>query len=107
MRKLPSLKKINFFALIRYFYPLAIFIIVLILLGLFWFLYQNVYQTISRAQELTELKKEVSQEYLKTELFDQILERIKSKQELPNYETNNNINNPFVPPAPAMPTAEQ
>lgn len=73
--------KINFFLLIRYFYPLSIFIIVVVLAALFAFLYKNVYQTLAQAETLTELKQKVSEEKLQKEKFNEIIENIENKSQ--------------------------
>lgn len=86
--------KINSFLLIRYFYPVSIIIILIILGGFLFFLYQNVYQTLAQAKTVTDLKQKVSEERLQKEKFDEIIEKINQKI-IPSERNLNNINNPF------------
>ena len=72
--------KINFITLIRYLYPITIVLIVITLAFLIKFLYSNVYQTIIQAELITDLKKVISEEILKREKFDKVIENIENKE---------------------------
>lgn len=98
---MPNLKKIklNLFAVLRLLKPTIFLVIALAVIFMFFFLYRNVYQTISQAEILTELKKEVPEEALQKEKFLQILEKIKNKQLiLPDQNfASTTLSNPFRP----------
>ena len=78
MKKI-NLKNINFFLIIRYLYPITIVVIIITLLILLKFLYNNVYQTIIQAELITDLRKEVTDENLAKDKFDQVLQKIELK----------------------------
>src|SRR3989339_566940 len=92
-----KLKKahINYFALVRYFYPITIIIIIIVLGFFMLFLYNNVYQTIAQAEALTDLRKHVSDEQLLKENFEEIIENIEQKKQPTDIDFNN-LKNPFL-----------
>lgn len=98
-----DIKKINFFLIIRYLYPITIIIILIVLILLLRFLYSNVYQTIIQAELITDLRKEISDQSLEKNKFDQISKNIELKINAEKINTAS-IKDPFqnfiVAPAP-------
>lgn len=78
--------KINFFNFIRYFYPITIVLIIIVLISLAVFLYKNVYSTLAEAKILTSLQKEVSPENLAKEKFYDVLDKMRKKTQKPNID---------------------
>jgi len=105
MKKL-NLKKINFFLIIRYLYPITIIVVVMTLLILLRFLYSNVYQTIIEAELISDLKKETTDESLEKDKFDQVIKNLELKSITPKINIAE-IKDPFqnlpLPPAPPKP----
>ncbi len=101
-----NLKKINFFLIIKYLYPITITLIIIVLLFLLRFLYSNVYQTIIQAELITDLRKETSDENLQKNKFDQVTRNIESKLSTSEINTNN-LKDPFksliTPVVPVIP----
>jgi predicted KAP-like P-loop ATPase len=93
MKKI-EIKKINFFLIIKYLYPVTIFLIIITLFFLGKFLYNNVYQTIIQAELITDLRKEISDQNLERAKFEQITKNIelKGSSEITNTQA---IKDPF------------
>ncbi len=93
--------KVNVFALLKYSYPIVIIVIVACLAWMMYFLYQNVYRTLTAAEILTELRKKVPEETLQEDKFKQIIIRIREKtgmeEATSTATTTPAIKNPFVP----------
>ncbi len=98
--------KLNIFWIIRCSRPLIFSIIVVSILILMNFLYQNVYQTISQAEQLTKLKKEVSKTPLKTEIFQAVVAKMAKKTAEFSQPIPTKLNDPFNP-APAQKSSEE
>lgn len=86
--------KINFIALLKYFYPATIVIIVIILGFLIQFLYHNVYQTIIQAELITDLRKRITEEVVEKEKFNTVLNNITTKREIKTIDIAS-IKDPF------------
>jgi hypothetical protein len=93
-----QIKKINYFALIKYFYPLEIALIIVFLSWLMVFLYRNVYQTIIAAKEIAVLRQETLEESLAKEKFLEITQKIQLKT-APTPAFINNSSTATVTPA--------
>lgn len=89
--KLPA---VNSFRLLRYLYPLTIFLVIIGLTALFLFLYQNVYQTLSQAEIVTMLKKEIPEQNLEKDKLLEVVQKIKTKS-IPGQRVDQ-IKNPFI-----------
>ena len=92
--KKKKIKKINFFILIRYLYPITIIIIIIALFILIRFLYNNVYQTIIEAELITDLRKEISDQNLEKDKFDKVIDEIEQKTNSEKINTAD-IKDPF------------
>ncbi|MDO8668783.1 MAG: hypothetical protein Q7K65_00635 [Candidatus Buchananbacteria bacterium] len=92
--KRPNIKKINFFLIVRYLYPATIIVIVITLIILTRFLYNNVYQTIIQAELITDLRKEISDQSLERDKFNQIISNVESKIQTEQINTEQ-IKDPF------------
>jgi|GEM_PF-2791916 hypothetical protein len=92
----PTNEQINkgIFKVLKYSYSLTIVIIVVVLFTLGNFLYNNVYQTLSYAKAVTDLKKQVSSEYPEVDRFNTIIKNIEIKT-TPNTKGLANLQNPF------------
>lgn len=100
-----NIKKINFFLVISYLYPATIVVIVIALLILMRFLYSNVYQTIIQAELITDLRKEISEQSLEKDKFNEIIKNIETKTKADKINIDQ-IKDPFqnmVTPAPPKP----
>lgn len=62
-----------------------------------YFIYKNYYQTITQAQEIIDLKKEVAPESIDLERVNKVLEAIDNKSTSTNAIIDPNTNNPFKP----------
>jgi len=65
---------------INHLYQISLIIIVIILAILMFFLYNNVYKTLSHAEAVTELEKEVTEEELAREKFKEIMSQMETKK---------------------------
>ncbi|MEK7072393.1 MAG: hypothetical protein AAB969_02380 [Patescibacteria group bacterium] len=105
MKKI-EIKKINFFLIIRYLYPATIVVIIIMLFFVMKFLYDNVYQTIIQAELITDLRKEISDQNLEKNKFDQIIKNIESKTQAEKINLDQ-VKDPFqslsIPPPPPKP----
>lgn len=88
--------KINWFKAAKYIYPITIIIIIIVLIWFMSFLYDNVYATMSQAVELSGLKSKVAEERLNLKEFDQIIKRIKDKNNLLNWTGSPPLITPFA-----------
>lgn len=89
--KLPTLKD---FYLLRYLYPITILIVIIGLTFLLVFLYRNVYLTLSQAEIVTMLKKEIPEQNLERDKLMQIIDKLQAKSS--PIEKIDSINNPFI-----------
>lgn len=64
---------------LRYTYPISVFLGTLMLLGVMLFLYRNVYETLAQAELVNELKARVAQENLNLKKFNEIMDKMKNK----------------------------
>jgi len=98
---------IDVFRLIKYIYPLTIVIIVLILTWVMYFLYNNVYLTMTQAQIVSTLKTKVIEESVDYSGFNAIADKIKDKDGLSDWPYLNYLSSPFMygkkTPYPANP----
>jgi len=72
-----------------------------------YFIYQNYYQTITQAQEIADLKKEVAPESIDLERVNKVLNAIDNKATTTDSTIDPNINNPFKPLEITENTAEE
>lgn len=72
----------DWFKTTKYIYPITIVAIVAVLTWFMFFLYGNVYATMSQAAELSNLKARISEEQLNKDNFYAILSRLAGKWEL-------------------------
>lgn len=104
-----NFKKINFFLIVRYLYPITITVIIVILFFLMQFLYHNVYQTIIEAELITDLRKETSEENLEKNKFDQVITKLNLKSLADKLDANSlkdpfqNLSTPIIPIIPLTP----
>lgn len=98
---------IDIFRLIKYIYPMTIFIIILILIWVMYFLYNNVYLTMTQAQIVSTLKTKVIEESVNYNGFNAIADKIKAKEKLSDWPYLNYLASPFLygkkTPYPANP----
>lgn len=80
---------------VNYIYPFTIFIIVLGIGWFLYFLYNNVYQTMTKAEIVSRLKANVSEIPLEKQTFDNILSKLQQKASLDNWQAPKAISNPF------------
>ena len=75
--KFPKIKKIKIdpLRILRRSYPVTIIIVVVTLIIVAFFLYQNVYQTLSYAKIVTNLKQKVTSEYINMVRYEDIIKR--------------------------------
>lgn len=64
---------------------------------IYFFVYQNYYQTVTQAQEIANLKKEVAPESIDLERVNMVLNAIDNKSTTTNAIIDPNVNNPFKP----------
>lgn len=81
-RKKKPIGEIDLFKAIKYIYPLTIAIIVLILIWVMSFLYNNVYLTMSQAEIVSSLKSKVIEESVDFSKFTEIVGEIDAKKAL-------------------------
>ena len=62
-----------------------------------YFIFENYYQTVTQAQEIADLRKEVAPESINLERVNKILGAIDNKSTTTNAIIDPNINNPFDP----------
>lgn len=67
----------------RYAYIITLAVISVTLTILMWFLYVRVYQTLTQAELVVELKGHVSTQTLQVEQYQNVLEKIKEKSTMP------------------------
>lgn len=79
---------------IKYAYPLSIIIILIIIGVVLNFLYLNVYRTLSYAQTVTELSKQIPEQDVAQTKFNNIIEKIQKKQNSPLSDVDL-LRNPF------------
>lgn len=99
--------KINFFLIIRYLYPVTIILIIITLFILIRFLYNNVYQTIIQAELITDLRKEISDQSLDKNKFDQVTKNIEAKinsEKINSKQIRDPFQNIVIPAATPPPT---
>lgn len=89
-----SLKKIFNIKQLYYFVYLA-GVCAIIYIG--YFIYENYYQTVTQAQEIADLRKEVAPESIDIERVNKVLEAIDSKATTTDSIIEQDIKNPFKP----------
>jgi len=89
-----KLSGLKHFSISKYLYSITIVLIVAGLCFLFLFLYRNVYLTLSQAEIVTMLKKEIPEESLNKSKLTEIIDNIKIKT-TPKQKTEQ-IKNPFL-----------
>lgn len=77
----PNLKSITTY-LSRYAYVITLTVICITLTLLVWFLYVRVYQTLTQAELVVQLKGHVSTQTLQVEQHQSVLDKIKAKSQL-------------------------
>jgi hypothetical protein len=80
---------------VNYIYPFTIFIIILGIGWFLFFLYNNVYQTMTKAEIVSRLKASVSEIPLEKQTFDNILNKLQQKASLDKWQAPKNISSPF------------
>lgn len=88
LRKLFSIKQL-------YYLVYIVGISAMIYIG--YFIFENYYQTVTQAQEIADLKKEVAPESIDLDKINKILEAIDNKSTSTNAIIDPNTNNPFDP----------
>jgi len=86
---------IDIFKAIKYIYPLTIFIIVLILIWVMSFLYNNVYLTMTQAEIVSSLKSKVIEESVDFSKFNDIVKKIADKKSLGSWPNLKYLTSPF------------
>lgn len=81
--------------IINYIYPLTILIIIIGITWFVYFLYNNVYQTMTKAEIVSRLKASVSDVSLEKKKFDEIIENIRVKTSPTTKPRSTKIPNPF------------
>ncbi|MFA6428314.1 MAG: hypothetical protein WCW02_02100 [Candidatus Buchananbacteria bacterium] len=84
------------YKIIRFGYLFTIILIITCLVGLFYFLYNNFYETLSQTKKIELLRKQVPLEAVNTKLFQIVEQRLQQKT---NNTTTTEISNPFTKPA--------
>lgn len=88
--------RIDVFKMIKYIYPLTIFVIVLILIWVMSFLYNNVYLTMTQAEIVSNLKSKVIEESVNYAGFNAIVDKIGGKKKLAEWPYLNYLASPFA-----------
>jgi hypothetical protein len=88
-----NIKEINYFKLSIYFYKITIFLIIVISFGFIFFLYNNVYLVLIKAEETTELKVKTISEIIEKDKLDNIILKIEEKEKVNLVQKP--INNPL------------
>lgn len=86
----------NIYWMIKYIYSITIFFIVLILIWVMSFLYNNVYLTMTQAQLVSDLKSKVIEESVDYLTFNRILEKLDNKKKLADWPYLNYLASPFL-----------
>ena len=92
---LPKIKITYIILSIRYFYAVVALIITAVVCLLSWFIYNNLYLTITRAQTIVILKQEVAPDTINLVLINSVLEKIDKKIANPPALNLQSIRNPF------------
>lgn len=90
-------------SLIKHSYLITILLIITGLALIFWFLYRQVYQTLTQAEILTDLKKSVPGEIINRDDFTQTLSDIEQKKSRPALTNELIGRNPFVQSTTSVP----
>lgn len=105
--KLPKLKIIHALNSLKYLYIVTLIIIIGFIAVLGYFLYKNFYQTITQAEEIILLKKEVAPEAIDTNKVDRVLEALEQKTTTtPSVVNLGDLKNPFASESTAAPEEE-
>lgn len=94
-RKKKTRQSLDIFKAIKYIYPLTIFIIVLILIWVMSFLYNNVYLTMTQAELVSSLKSSVIEESVNFKKFNTIVGKIAEKNSLSAWPYLDYLASPF------------
>jgi len=78
--KLPKLNIISIFLSYKSMMALILIIIFIVMGFLIWFLYSNIYQTITHSKKIVILKAEISPYSVNVDNFNQVLEKIENKK---------------------------
>lgn len=94
--------------ILRYVYPVSVFLGTLMLLGVMLFLYRNVYETLAQAELVNDLKAKVAQENLNLNKFNEIIDKMKNKSSCTEINSSE-LRDPtvFVERAPTQPEQQQ
>lgn len=87
--------KFNYYWFLRIIYPLLIAIILIGLVTMTLFLYQDFYQTITQAEMVTILRSQVASEAINIKIFEEVLKKIDAKTSQADIGTRL-TKNPFV-----------
>jgi len=86
----------DWFKLARYIYPLTIIIATLLISWLMFFLYDNVYLTMTQVAIVGNLKAHVIEERLSIENFNSIVSKLTEKKNLSSWRGASQLSNPFI-----------
>ena len=87
--------KIEIYSAIKYFIIFITAALLIWLVMIIFFLHKNFYLTIQETDSIYQLQREISSENVNIELFDEVQEKIKQKEnkKTPNFGA---IENPFI-----------
>lgn len=86
------------YRIIRYSYVFTMVLILVVLTILFYFLYNNFYQTLAQTKEVQILRQQVPLESMNNNLYEQVAGRLREKASRATITTTSS--NPFLPPPP-------